>query len=192
MTAKEILNLEGNLESRVAESKNIIYLIRDSDSSPWYKAYCWSAYLMEFYPNNLEDAKKLKPIKRQIKSEDSAILVHVGLQLPSLSKYLPDVKADTSTPNLIRLIVDPTLYNDNIISLNNYNKWIETIPLKEDDNKSKNNKNSSKPNPNSPFTKLTTFTSIVKDIFRFDTYNKSQEDLLEFVRYLKEECIKLI
>jgi hypothetical protein len=41
-----------------------IYLFRDGNSV-WYKAYEWSAYLMEFFPNNLKD--KLKPVHKYYK-----------------------------------------------------------------------------------------------------------------------------
>ena len=58
MSNKEKLQIENN---RTIDNINVIYLFKDGGSA-WYSAYEWSAYLMEFFPNDLPDNKSLKLI----------------------------------------------------------------------------------------------------------------------------------
>lgn len=189
MTIKEVLKLENNAE----RDKNVIYLIQDGDSSPWYRAYNWSAYLLEFYPNNLEEFNRLKVTKRKIKSEKGVTIASVGLQETSFYKYMPGCSFDkTTSKNLVKIRIKPKDYDKDFFTESSYNNWLESIELSESrGEKIDTTDKSSTKHPNI-YSQPTTFCSIMKSIIRFDTRNKDIDELVDFILQLKQECANLI
>jgi len=128
MTNEEILKFEYN---RSKENLNTIYLVRDNND--WYKAYEWSAYLLEFYPKSLSD-KKLNPTKKYytgIKQE----LIWVSLKNTSFEKFLPEAQYPKDIKDdLIPVIVDLSSYpanNPNMSFLDILKEWKDTVTIKE-------------------------------------------------------------
>ena len=171
MSIEEIEKLEN---TRTPQNLNIVYLIKDNENSPWYKAYELSAYYLEFYNKHIAD--------------NNIKLVNVGLQFKSLQKFLPDIQInEENSSNLILQIILPTIPND--LNLINYNEivqnWKNTIPVKQD-NQQQNKKQTT------IYSQPTTFSSIMKDIISFSLYNRSEIELVQFIEKLKNKCADLI
>lgn len=174
-------------EERKPETLNMIYLFRDSNNSQWYKAYEWSAYLLEFITNNLPEKNRLKPIKKQIKDSDKTI-INVGLPITSLDKFcetkiIIDKQPDASQNIAIKI----HLPNDIIFEIykQKLNEWKNSIQIKEQ-NTTKQNKSTN------IYSQPTTFLTIMKEIMKFNTYNRSEEEMVEFINNLKSKCADLI
>ncbi|WQJ53257.1 MAG: hypothetical protein [Wendovervirus sonii] len=176
MTNEEILKLENN---RTQENVNMIYLIKDNNN--WYKAYEWSAFLLEFYPDSTA-GKLLKPNKRHFSTIDTD-LIYVSLQLPSLEKYAAgatynkDIKDD-----LVPIIVDISKYK-NLINANAkevFNNWKNSIEIKETIKKL-----NTEPRPER---KVFKSSEIEQKILSFQYYNLEKDDLINFIIELKNMC----
>lgn len=57
----------------------------------FWRAYEWSAYLCEFFPNGLSENDKLKPTYKEIKGVDGGI-IFVGLPTSSFKKFFPSLE----------------------------------------------------------------------------------------------------
>ena len=183
MSIEEIEKLEN---TRTPQNLNVVYLIKDNENSPWYKAYELSAYYLEFYNKNIADNERLKV---QHKQYNNIKLVNVGLQFKSLQKFLPDIQInEENSNNLILQIILPTVPND--LNLINYNEivqnWKNTIPVKQELQQTQNKKQQT------IYSQPTTFSSIMKDIISFSLYNKSEIELVQFIEKLKNKCADLI
>ena len=107
MSIEEIEKLEN---TRTPQNLNIVYLIKDNENSPWYKAYELSAYYLEFYNKNIADNERLKV---QHKQYNNIKLVNVGLQFKSLQKFLPNIQInEENSNNHILQITLPTIPNE--------------------------------------------------------------------------------
>lgn len=181
---EEILSLE---KDRNKETLLNIYFYKDGNS-PWYRAYELSAYYAYFYPNNLKETERLHPIKKASKLNSDGV-VCVGLQLSSFKKYFPNaVTSIVSDNKMVLTVKECDLPN---ITADNYNDvflaWKTEIVLKKgklEKGKENNNKNIY----NSPIS----FSSIMKEIIRYDTHNKGENDLRVFIGTLKDMCAELI
>lgn len=182
MGIEEILKIENN---RTNDNFDKIYLFLDN-GGPWYKAYEWSAYLMEFYPENTGD--KLKPTKRTYKGVKTD-LVHVSIQLKSIDKYLPGKIIVEQNEGIIVLSVDPKKYIDNNKEnfLDKLKTWKNTIELS-----TKSDKSSANREQNNIFGSPASFFKIMKRIMVYDTYGKTEADLRDFILILKENCSNII
>lgn len=182
MGIEEIVKVENN---RGIENIDKIYLFLDA-GGPWYKAYEWSAYLMEFYPGNT--GEKLKAIKRGYKAINDPI-VNVSIQLKSIDKYLPGKIIVEQNENMLILSANIKQYNDKI-AVENFNEklnsWKGTIELND-----KRGKQTEKEQKNI-FGSPVTFMKIMQNILTYDTYGKNEADLRDFVLTLKENCSNLI
>lgn len=181
---EEILSLENNRDNKTLLN---IYFYKDGNS-PWYRAYELSAYYAYFYPNNLKETERLHPIKKASKLNSDGI-VCVGLQLSSFKKYFPNAETSVISDNKMVLTVkDSDFPNMNIENYHNtYLDWKSEFALKKgksDNAKESNNKNIY----NSPVS----FSSIMKEIIRYDTHNKGENELRIFVGTLKDMCAELI
>lgn len=170
MTNEQIVQLEHNRVNNL----NMIYLIRDNNN--WYRAYEWSAYLLEFYPKSLSD-KPLKATKKHFNGINQD-LVWVSLQPQSFDKYMPEAQYNKeASDDLIPVIIDLSLYNE--INLLNYsevlNKWKENIEIKPSESKQK----SSSYNQNEK--KVYKSSEIEQKILGFQYYNLEKEDLIKFI-----------
>lgn len=186
MSNKEKIEKE---HKRTKDILNVIYLFRDGNS-PWYSAYEWSAYLLEFYPNGLSDDKRLKVTRKTQKDLDDSY-IKVGFQLPSLKKYLPNIDVTNVEEDIIRIVIN--LYDDSTIE--NYEEKLktykDTLDIKENSNT--NNQIKSITNKsNNIYNNPVTFAHIMKEIISYNTYNKTEDDLIEFIYELKNKCASII
>lgn len=188
MTTLEKIEIE---RKRDSENLNKIILFRDG-GSPWYTAFEWSAYLLEFYPNQLDENKRLKPTRRRIKdSEDT--FIKVGFQLPSLSKYVPDIVVNDVSEEVIEISIKPFIQVD----INNYmdmlSEWKSSVEIKIDKKNTQNNVENKQSNKSTTlFTQPSSFLTIMKAIISYDTHNRDEEELREFILGLKMRCADLI
>lgn len=186
MTNKEKIEIE---RKRTPENINKILLFRDG-TSPWYSAFEWSAYLLEFYPSGLQDKERLCPMHKTQKEIDGSI-IKVGFQLSSLKKYLPNVQVNNVEENLIEIEIE--LYDG--LSYNNYieklDTWKSNVKIKDKNNENVDKKEATS-KPNSLFVKPCTFLHILKHIIVFDTHGKTENELREFIFQIKEMCASLI
>ena len=56
----------------------------------FWRAYEWSAYLCEFFPNGLSENDKLKPTYKEIKGVDGG-MIFVGFPTSSFKKFFPTI-----------------------------------------------------------------------------------------------------
>jgi len=177
MTITESLKIEDELR---VKDQNTILLFKENGNSAWYRAYERSALLMEFYPNGLNENQRLKPTKKSIKIDDKSVeIIQVGIQLPSLDKYLPGVQPIADNSDIVKIRIEPY----DVIELQN---WKDSIPLKE------NKPQQVKQNNPTVYSQPATFTSIMKAILGFQTYKKNEEELITFIESLRERCAQLI
>lgn len=181
------------LEKRTPETLNNIYLIRDSVNSPWFKAYEFSAYLLEFYPSGLDENSRLKATHKKY---GNSTMINVGLQIKSLKKYLPDIELTAENVKADEhnnfLILQVNLGNYDNINIDNYsttlNEWKSAVDITQH----KSNKDDNKPASSTVYSQPYTFASIMKNILTYRTDNKSLDELLEYIHTLKEYCANII
>lgn len=174
-------------EERTSNNLNQIYLIKDSNNSQWYKAYEWSAYLLEFMTNNLQEKDRLKPLKKQLENTNKTI-INVGFPLTSIEKFCnPNIIEDKVVDGNQNITI--RIKSSNNLSFENYkqnlNNWKNSIQIKQYNNQNQNKSINIYSHP-------TTFLSIMKDIMKFNTYGKSEEDYANFLNDLKSKCADLI
>lgn len=178
----EISDIQKLEYSRTLENISTIYLIKDGPTSPWYKAYEWSAYLLENYNKELNQQNKLKPIHIQYKD---FTLINVNLQFKSLQKYLPNIAIDESQINNDYLTINLNLNINNQENIEKYkdiiNNWKNNIPFFQ-----------YKQKQNTIYSQPSSFSHIMKEILSYQEYGKTQDDLLNFIYSLKIKCANLI
>lgn len=160
-----------------------IYLFRDGNSA-WYKAYEWSAYLMEFFPNGLKD--KLKPVHKYYKGLNGTA-INVGLQLKSLDKFVPFKTIVNTNETMMEIEIDLSSYGDKLTGDNFVEKlenWKKSVEIS---NKSDNTKKSQ-----NIFSNQISFFKIFKEVLNYDTYGKSEDDLRNFILELRRMCADMI
>lgn len=179
---EKLLNIETNRdESNIRK----IYFIKDAES-PWYRAYELSAYYAVNYNNGLKENERLRATRKSSKIINNGVM-QIGLQITSFKKYFPNAQICEISEKLISIDIPSDDLCD--ITLENYegicNSWKETFEIKS---KNKKIKEPIKTVYNSP----TSFTSIMKEIIRYDTHNKDEDELRYFINILKEMCANLI
>lgn len=181
---EERIKIENN---RTKETLGKIYFYKDGNS-PWYRAYELSAYYASHFNNGLGEADKLHA-NRKSSRQDADGIMQVGLQLKSFKKYFPNIEVDNMKEDAFYIDVNPDDYKD--ITLDNYKEkcleWKSQFELKGNSKKSKDN-NITKTIYSSP----ASFSSIMKEIIRYNTHNRTENELLQFIGTLKEMCADLI
>ena len=183
---EEILNIECN---RTAENIFTMYIYKDGNS-PWYRAYELSAYYAFFYKNGLDDSERLHPTKKASRILGDG-MISVGLKLESFKKYFPNLAIEHIDSDTVEITVDETYYDEIKPETYKeiYGEWKTKFEIKKA--KSKNgepNKIQNKNIYNSPVS----FSSIMREILKYDTNGKSEEDLRRHIYILKEMCANLI
>lgn len=170
-------------KNRSIDNLNRVFLYKDENSG-WYRAHEWSAYLVEFYNRNIDKKDRLKPIHKMFTENESVI--SVGLQIKSFDKFLPDLDIEFKE-NYAEFLVNLNSYEENI-TFNNFlqllKSWKESVPKKE------NKQNSQQ--PKSIQSCSYTLLSVFKDILKYDTYGKSENELRKYIQELKEKCASII
>ena len=174
-------------EKRTNQNLNKIYLFRDSETSTFYKAYEWSAYLLEFLSNDLNEKNRLKPTKKQIKDTENFI-IKVGFPITSLDKFCKPELIENKIVSEDQSIMIILKLNDNSINETTYeqllNNWKDSIQIKQSQNTKQNNIN--------VFSQPVTILSIMSDILKFNAYGKSEDQLIEFIEELKIKFANVI
>ena len=179
---KDIIESEN---SRTKENLGTIYLYKESENTPWFKAYEFSAYLAEFYPSGNEE--KLKPIKKRGKNTENEI-VNIGIQVSSFNKYFPGADVENIDNGSVSFTVDLTRYGENI-SLENYKEktqeWKDGINLSEKTDKKAKQQNN-------VFTKPLSVTKIMAKIMNYDTHGKDENGLRGFIIEIKNDFSNIL
>ena len=146
----------------------------------FWRAYEWSAYLCEFYPNGLSENEKLKPTYKDVKGIDNG-LIFVGLPTSSFKKFFPtiDNKDFFNDKDGVKLIDVSKEFNK--ISFENIgnilNEW-----------KKKYRTNSPKLSTNSSNTfKCNNTNDIIQSLKAFPIESKSPIECLLFLSDLKKK-----
>lgn len=178
----ELINIELN---RTKDNIKKIFFIKEGNS-PWYRAYELSAYYAVNYNNGLRQAERLQANRKPSKLLNDGV-IQIGLQLSSFKKYFPNAELCNVTDKYFTINIESGDFAD--VTLDNYQElikeWKGTFELK---NKKPSKKEPLKTIYNSPVS----FTGIMKEIIRFDTYDKNETDLRNFINALKEMCANLI
>lgn len=182
---KEIVKRE---RERTDEDLGVIYFYKEGNS-PWYRAYELSAYYAHFYMNNLDKKERLKVIKKRYKVVQDDIM-SVGLRLESFKKYLPDLSLDKINEGDFVVSINLSNYDD--INLSSYKEKVDIWKMQYEHNNKIVDKKEDKIKHTTVYNSPITMTSIMKEIIRYDTYGKDENDLRIFIKELKEMCASLI
>lgn len=182
MSIKEILNSE-------IRNKDNIYNIYFHLEGMFWRAYEWSAYLSRFFPSDLSESDRLKPLKKSLK-DDKGEYVFVGLPMKSIDKYFPNV----SNNKLFEI------QNDNVLVIHaeeffkkedfsNYkyilDEWKSKVKLaKKEQNKSKNLELENNVN--------ILLESFLKEIAYYPIENKTLINSVEFLSLIRSQSIKFL
>lgn len=186
MTYEEAINKE---KRETVDDLFKIHLYLESD---WWRAYEWSAYLCNIFPNNLDANNKLKPTHKDSKNLENGIIL-VGLKQGSFTKYLPNV-----TPSIVdtkHMVIDVSeQIKDEDITLDSYKdkltEWKKSVPIKQQSEKEKQvtsqtvivKEQGSKSN----------IMAIMQEVLAYPIENKTLIENTMFISHLKSELTKLI
>lgn len=181
---EDILKVESN---RNKDNIRTIYFYKEGNS-PWYRAYELSAYYAVHYNNSLKEKERLQASRKSNKIINEGIM-QIGLQLESFKKYFPEAELQEIKENTFSIVIPSSDLCD--ITLVNYKEklvdWKNTFDIK-----SKNKKQSVKEVNKTVYSSPVSFTSIMKEIIRYDTHNRTEDEFRCFLNTLKEMCADLI
>ena len=166
-------------ETRTIEDYLKIKLYKEGN---FWRAYEWSAYLCEFFPNGLQENEKLNPTYKDVKGIDNG-LIFVGLPTPSFKKYLPTIenKDFFNDKNGVKIIdaskeFEKIAFDDIGNLLNEWKKKCK-IALPKSEKSSSNN------------FKCNNITDIIKSLKTFPIESKTPIECLLFLSDLKKKII---
>lgn len=166
-------------ETRTIEDYLKIKLYKEGN---FWRAYEWSAYLCEFFPNNLQEDEKLKATYKEVKGVDNG-LIFVGLPTSSFKKFLPTIENKGF------------FYDKNGVKIIDASKEFEKIAFDDIGNllnewKKKYKTNSPKSaNTSSNSFKCNNITNIIQSLKTFPIENKTPIECLLFLSDLKKKII---
>lgn len=148
----------------------------------FWRAYEWSAYLCEFFPNGLQENEKLKPTYKDVKGTDNG-LIFVGLPTSSFKKYLPTIenKDFFNDKDGVKIIdaskeFEKIAFDDIGNVLNEWKKKYK-IALSKSEKSSSNN------------FKCNNITDIIQSLKTFPIESKTPIECLLFLSNLKKKII---
>lgn len=146
----------------------------------FWRAYEWSAYLCEFFPNGLSENDKLKPTYKEVKGVDNG-LIFVGFPTSSLKKFFPtiDNKDFFNDKDGVKLIDVSKEFSE--IAFENIDNLLNDWKKKYKTNFSKLSTNSS-----NSF-KCNNITDVIQNLKTFPIENKSPIECLLFLSELKKK-----
>lgn len=122
-----------------------LYVIHFYNENGWWRAYEWSAYLCENFPNREEN---LRATKRKVKECEDG-MIYVGLQMMSFKKYLPSLETKISgeiSDDIMSLDIRDFFVDE--FTFDNYKtllrEWKESVDFKIEENRSKKKATSTK------------------------------------------------
>lgn len=176
-TYNEIADKEYN---RSEENFNKIYLYQ---SGKFWRAYEWSCILMRNFSKNIEEENKIKICCTPSKAGHDGCFIFCGCQSTSFKKYLPDLTEIYS--NEKEKIFEVPISEYDTAKIENY---LKEAKQQYKQNKNKNDGLEIHRKGNST---LCLF-DIIKSIISYNTYNKTDEEIKEYLIKLKNDCIKLM
>lgn len=178
MTIKNILDIEKRNETN-------LYEIHFFKEGIFWKAYEWSAYLCRVFPSELENNKRLKPLKKYCKKENKEY-IQVGLQLTSFEKYFPCVVFNENAfkVNDEHIII----YSESFFHEKNFedyeatlNKWKQDVDYRDmNEEKTSSHKKDKE------------LRLLLKEIIEYSVEDKSLIENLQFLIQLKRKTIELL
>ena len=191
MKTKDILTAE---KQRKPEDMYKIYFYSVGN---WWRAYEWSAYLCNIFPNGLDEKNRLTITHRNDKSGD---YVFVGLQSASFDKYLPMAMKDLNVGiNDESFSVDVSAFikdkNIQVYFPEELSQWKESIPIKVENNINSETNDKKKPiivhNDGNKQIPNPTVMEILQDIMYYPLGNKTPMDNIEFIGNIKNKIIRI-
>ena len=182
MTIKSIIDIENN---RIQDED--FYNINLFKEGEWWSAYELSAFICHFYKNTLNE--KLKINKKHLKSENIDF-IKTGLKETSFEKYLPNFNNNIKYIDEKHAIINAKDFIDYDINKDNYLKLLNDLKEKLNIN-NKETETKIKTNNIENNNKITLF-DIFNDIIKYDINNKTNEELIDFINYLKENINKIL
>lgn len=175
-TFDNIVKLEYN---RSKEDYNKIYLFKGSQG--FWRAYEWSCFLMYNFNKELSDDSKLKISITTTSKAHNKMFISCGCKSTSFNKFLPGLTEIVNDEDfkVFEIIVNDYDYE----KMDEYFKQFKTEEALKEKQKPCNNQQTS--------TNVSMF-SIVKKIIGYNLYNKTQEELVDFVSSLKKDCATII
>lgn len=177
---KEVVKEEaGRLSSGI---RNELHLYQEGS---FLRAYNWSAWLACRFLN------EFKVNKRQFKDVDDAV-AFIGFPEKSLDKWLPEGVEQTAVAekHLVLHLPDVLLGTDPDSLMNDYNTWMESIPLTASREPSK--KNSSGVERTKPSVGTETLTTIMQQILAWPVESRSPLESMNFLADVKVRLAALI
>ena len=166
-------------EERTIEDYLKIKLYKEGN---FWRAYEWSAYLCEFFPNNLQEDEKLKPTYKDVKGVENG-LIFVGLPTPSFKKYLPSIenKDFFNDKDSVKIIdaskeFEKIAFDDIGGLLNDWKKKYKTNPSESAKSHSNN-------------FKCNNTTNVIQSLKMFPIESKTPIECLLFLSDLKKKII---
>lgn len=191
------MNLTDFLKNEIKRSENDLYTIYlYSDKGGWYRAYEWSAYLCEFFPNGLTEKERLTVNKKALDNNET--FVFVGLRQEHFAKFLPniDVKVEDGL-----MKIDVKSFFENNFNLENYqeklNEWKSLFKIKEPKDKKNNKCTTYKCDDNVQQHLLLqnngnyTMIDVVKEIMHHDTLNSTVLENMNFLFSLQKKVTNI-
>lgn len=177
------------IEKEKRKSVDDLYTIHFYLDGDWWRAYEWSSYLYNIFPDNLGKNNKLNVT--HVKSEDNENgMVFIGLKQSSFVKYFPNTEPSIVGEKHIAIDVAKHIKNENI-SLETYasilNEWKASIPIKQD----KTTSNERKINDSKDL-KRVDYLTIIQEVLAYPLDNRTLIENVQFISYLKREFSKCI
>ena len=191
---KEIQQIEH--ETRVDDPTCIrkIYLFREGNFT---RAYDISAWMMVHFVCGKDGVNQPKPTRRTLK--DGTDFVFVGFPNVSITKYIPSDLKISEVSEKMSVIDASALLPDNLDDLNKileeYEKWKETIPVKEEKSKERKNENTASSDVEDVRgvrRKNVSLTMIFQQILGYDIAAHSPMEWGEFIKSLKSDLMTIV
>lgn len=162
--------------------RNELHLYQEGS---FLRAYNWSAWLACRFLN------EFKVNKRQFKDVGDAV-AFIGFPEKSLDKWLPEGVEQTAVAekHLVLRLPDVLLGNDPDSLMNDYNTWMESIPLTATKEASK--KNTSGVERAKSSAGAETLTAIMQQILAWPVENRSPLESMTFLADVKVRLAALI
>lgn len=183
-------------ETRVDDPTCIrkLYLFREGNFT---RAYDISAWMIVHFVCGKGGVNQPKPTRRTLK--DGTDFVFVGFPNVSITKYIPSDLKISEVSEKMSIIDASALLPDNLDDLNKileeYEKWKETIPVKEEKSKERKNENTASSDVEDVRgvrRKNVSLTMIFQQILGYDIAAHSPMEWGEFIKSLKSDLMTIV
>lgn len=190
----DIIKIE--YETRVDDPTCIrkLYLFREGNFT---RAYDISAWMIVHFVCGKGGVNQPKPTRRTLK--DGTDFVFVGFPNVSITKYIPSDLKISEVSEKMSVIDASALLPDNLDDLNKileeYEKWKETIPVKEEKSKERKNENTASSDVEDVRgvrRKNVSLTMIFQQILGYDIAAHSPMEWGEFIKSLKSDLMTIV